>query len=179
MSGPRLAYATLFAVTLAVYLVMVIWSLPRIAAEAGGLLAFDLRPTGYGLQDAQAFLSALSPRGNSFYLGVQHRLDLAYPGLLALTLAIGFWHLSRGAPTFLRIGLLVPAILSALFDYLENARVAGLLNSAAAGVNAEMVDAASLATVLKSLFGTIAIVSILGALALRGWRRWRGGRALG
>jgi hypothetical protein len=51
------------AATLGVYLVMVLWSIPRISAEAGGLPVFDLRPGGYTFEEARAFLAALSPEG--------------------------------------------------------------------------------------------------------------------
>jgi len=42
----RLTFWMIFAVMMGVYLVMVLWSLPLIMADAGGLPAFDLRPTG-------------------------------------------------------------------------------------------------------------------------------------
>jgi hypothetical protein len=87
---------TLLAVTLGVYLVIVLWSLPRIAAEAGGIVPFDMRPAGYSLDDAKGFLTALSDSGRAFYLGTQHLLDLAYPALLGVTLAVGFVILFRG-----------------------------------------------------------------------------------
>ena len=72
----RRAVMALFAATIGLYLVMLLWSLPKIAAEAGGLTPFDMRPGGYSLAEARAFLAALSPEGTAFYLGVQHRLDM-------------------------------------------------------------------------------------------------------
>ena len=82
----RVAFWTLVAVTTAIYLVMVLWSLPKISAAAGGATPFDMRPLGYSFEEARAFLTALSSEGARFYRTVQHRLDLLYPALLAATL---------------------------------------------------------------------------------------------
>ncbi len=86
----RLIFWIMFAVMLGVYLVMVLWSLPLLMADAGGLPAFDLRPAGYSHDEAQAFLAALSPEGRAFYLDVQQWLDTAYPALLGVVLVMAF-----------------------------------------------------------------------------------------
>ena len=174
MNAWRWAYAGLFGVTLLIYVVMVTWSLPRIAADAGGLRAFDLRPMGYTFAEAKEFLASLSPEGTQFYLNTQHRLDILYPGLMALTLALGLWHLLRGAPAFVRLALLVPPVLSAVFDFLENAHVSALLSAGASGVTADMVAASSRATVLKSVLGAVAVASLLTVAAVRQARHLRG-----
>jgi hypothetical protein len=57
---------TLFAITIAVYLTMVLWSLPHLREMAGGLAAFDLRPTGYSPAEAKAVVSALGTAGADF-----------------------------------------------------------------------------------------------------------------
>ena len=84
-----------FAAMLGNYLAMILWSIPRISAEAGGLAIFDMRPAGYSFEEAKTFLAALSPDGARFYVQVQHRLDSAYPALLAVTLG---WAIIRLAP---------------------------------------------------------------------------------
>ena len=43
-------------------------------------MTFDMRPTGYTFVEAHAFLIALPPEGTTFYLNVQEKLDVAYPG---------------------------------------------------------------------------------------------------
>ena len=83
---PRILFWGLFGLTFAIYAAMLGWSLPVVAAAAGGLVPFDMRPGGYGFADAHAFLVALSPEGARFYVNIQQKLDIAYPGLLALTL---------------------------------------------------------------------------------------------
>lgn len=159
------------ALALALYAVMVLWSLPRIQAAAGGALPFDLRPTGYGFDDAAAFLGQISPEGRGFYLHVQHWLDTFYPPLLAITLASGIrWMAPQGWGRW-TIALMLLPVPGLLFDWLENARVATLLR--ASDVSAAMVAAASEATLLKSAFTTVAILAFCVVLALRLWKRWR------
>lgn len=156
------------AAALAVYLVMVLWSLPKIASWANGLAPFDMRPLGYSPGDARAFLAALPVEGREFYLNVQHRLDLVYPGLMALSLVLAFRRL---APVRLSIVLGVFAIAGAGFDYAENAAVAGLLSGDP--TDAALV-AASRLTLAKSACTTLALSALLILLARAGLRRWRG-----
>jgi hypothetical protein len=166
----RYLFRLLLAVMFAVYLAMLLWSLPHLRATAGGLAPFDLRPAGYSLAEAQALLAALGAEGRNYYLTVQQSLDSAYPALLAVVLVLAFRALAPGWPG---LGLSVLAVLGSGFDYLENARVAVLLRAGPEAVTAEMVAAANRATVLKSAAVTLAMVALLVLLANRGWRRWR------
>lgn len=149
----------LFALALALYLVIVLWSLPRIAAEAGGLAPFDMRPAGYGPDEARSFLAALSDTGRARYLGIQHSLDLAYPALLAMTLALGFGILFHGP---LRWALWALALAVVGFDWLENHAVAGLLRADPALLDAATVAGAARWTLLKSVATTLAGLVLLG-----------------
>ena len=165
MTRPALAFCALFAATMAFYAAIVLWSLPRISGAAGGLAPFDLRPAGYDLAQATAFLDALTPAARAQYLGAQHWLDTVYPPLLALTLGWAILWGFRDAPAVLRLGLLVPAVAGAGFDLLENARVAALLR--ADDVTAGMVARASFATVAKSVATALAMLAALAGLARR------------
>lgn len=153
----------LLAATLALYLVIVLWSLPRIAGQAAGLAPFDMRPLGYAAQEARAFLTALTTQGRDWYLGTQHRLDLAYPALLAATLALPFTLLARSPA--LRAALVLLAVAVAGFDWLENHAVAGLLRTDPAAVTDDQIAAAARWTLAKSLATTAAFTAVL-ALAL-------------
>lgn len=158
----------IIAVTLGVYLVMALWSLPKLAAMAEGALPFDLRPLGYAPEEARAFLAALGEEGRGFYRDVQHRLDLFFPGLLALSLVLLFRRLLPGA---LGVVLSVVALLAAAFDWAENAAVAGML--AAPEATDAMVQQASRLTVIKSGLGTLVLTALLVLLIRAGWRWWR------
>jgi hypothetical protein len=156
------------AVTLAVYLVMILWSLPKIADWAGGLLPFDMRPLGYSPEEARAFLAALPAEGRAFYQTVQHRLDLIYPGLFALSLILAFRRLAPGAQG---MALAAVAITGAGFDYAENAAVEALLSGEP--TDAALVTASRL-TLAKSVCTTLTLCGLLVLGVRAGVRRWRG-----
>lgn len=164
----------LVALTLALYGVMVAWSLPVIAAAAGGLMPFDMRPGGYSFAEAKAFLAALSADGRAFYLGVQHRLDTAYPAMLAVVLALGGFGLAGvGARRWLARLIALAAMIGAAADYLENRAVAAMLNAGPDGLAPDMVAFASRWTLLKSGATTVAMVLLLVLLLLWFLRRGR------
>jgi len=161
------------AVTLGVYLTMVFWSIPFVSREAGELPVFDLRPGGYTFEEAKAFLAALSPEGTRFYADVQHRLDTAYPVLLAVTLA---WAILRLAPASWGAwcwALAATAVPGMVFDYWENAGVAFMLEMGPDGITPAVVAAVSFHSRAKAALTTVSM-SILLILLLRWvYRRWR------
>lgn len=165
MSRPRLIFVAIFAAMAAVYLAMVGWALPHLKELAGGLDPFDLRPFGYDAAEARALLSALGEGGGDFYLNVQHRLDTAYPALLAVVLVLSFRALSRGVVLGFLVGV---SVLAAVFDYLENLAVRDMLLAGPEGTTEAMAAAASRWTVLKSAAVTIALVA-LSILLVRRW----------
>jgi hypothetical protein len=161
-----------FLAVCAIYAIMVLWSLPKISAAAGGLAPFDMRPGGYSLEDARSFLSGLSEEGRAFYLSTQHRLDTVYPPLLGLTLALGLWIMSPTASLWLRLPLVALAMFGMLADLVENQLVAVLLSMPPGSVDAEPVMMASAATVIKSFLTTIAMSLLLVFTAVWGWAKW-------
>lgn len=165
----RVVFWGVVAATLAVYAVMVLWSLPKVAAAAGGLAPFDLRPLGYSEAEARAFLSAITAEGRAFYIRVQHGLDVAYPALLALTLTLSFGRLVRSGG--LRLVLILVAMGAMAADYTENALVAAMLSQPPEAVPATLIAQASLATLVKGLLSTVALVALLVAGIARLRRR--------
>ncbi|MDU8926002.1 hypothetical protein RXV86_01255 [Alisedimentitalea sp. MJ-SS2] len=160
----RILYVFLTIATAALYLVMVLWSLPEITIEADGLMPFDLRPFGYSPQEAEAFLNALSDEGRVFYAETQHRLDMVFPLLLMAWGAWTVWLLYPAPINWLFIAL---AVLGCVFDLGENRAVAGLLE----GFDAEAARAASRWTLAKSLAATTVYGAILWALGRKLWVR--------
>ncbi|MFC3117406.1 hypothetical protein [Jhaorihella thermophila] len=150
---------------------MVLWTLPAIAAEAGGLLPFDLRPTGYSAEEARTFLAALSDEGRAIYAGPQRALDGVYPALLAAVLAGAVKALFRRGP--LRVVLMLAVLGGMLADYAENLRIAAMLAAGPEATDA-MIEAASRATVTKSALTGAVMGLVLLALARRLRRKWRG-----
>lgn len=172
MTRLRAGYWLVFAATLAVYLAMVGWTLPGIAAAAGGLMPFDLRPAGYGPQEARAFLAALGDPGREIYLGPQRWLDAIYPALLAVVLGGAVLGLvRRRAP---RAVLLLAIFGGMAADYVENMHVASLLTAEGA-ISDQAIARASRATQVKSALTGVAMAAVAVALAVRltGKRRRR------
>jgi hypothetical protein len=134
-----------------------------------------MRPGGYSYEEARAFLDAISPEGTAFYLGVQHRLDMVYPALLALSLAIGLTWAWKGAPRAILGLMLILTVAGAGFDYLENLWVGRMLAAGPEQVSPDTVSAASLMSVLKAGLTTVAFSLLLIGVARRGWRSWRAG----
>ncbi len=167
----RIAFWAVIAATLAIYLVMVIWSLPKVADAAGGLAPFDLRPLGYSEAEARAFLAALSDDGHRFYVDVQHRLDLAYPALLAASLSLCFARLI-GSRT-LRTALIAVALGGMAADYAENLMVGRMLTDPGVSAPADLIAYASAATVAKSVLSAAAMTALLAAVVFRVWSRPR------
>ncbi len=162
----------LFSLTLAIYAIMLGWSLPLVAASAGGLTPFDMRPGGYGFAEAHAFLAALSTEGAEFYRSVQQRLDLFYPGLIAGTL---FFSVAALLPRRLgvwRWTLAVIALPVAVFDYLENHAIAAMIDVGTAGLTPKLVESASQWTGLKATASTVAMSIVLLLLIWRAGQRF-------
>lgn len=174
----RLAFWFLAGATIVVYLFMVLLTLPYIQSQAGGLAPFDMRPLGYSFDEAKAFLSALTPEGKAYYLGPQHWLDLFFPGLIAATLYCALVVLLR--PYMGGNGRFVAALAAfvAVFDWLENGAVAGMLNAGPEGVTADMVAAASRWTLLKSGVSAVVYTAVLVLALVAGWRLWKRRRAV-
>lgn len=117
------------------------WSLPAVSAAAGGRLPFDMRPSGYSFADAQAFLGALRGEGAGFYLNVQQKLDMGYPGLLAATLLLA---IAAALPRNLGVWRWILATIAlpvGLFDYLENHAVAQMVEAGQAGLTSDRIAA--------------------------------------
>lgn len=169
MSRARIAYWAVFAAALAVYAAMVGWTLPAISRDAGGLSPFDMRPTGYSVAEARAFLAALGDEGRALYLGPQHWLDLVYPALLAVVL-IGAVKVLI-APRWLQFGLCLLALGGMAADYLENARVAAMLGGGP--VPDALILAANRATQVKAAATSAVMLAVCAGLALAAWKTWR------
>lgn len=162
---PRWVNWALPIVTALAYGVLGGWFGLQVRAAAGGLMPFDMRVAGYGLDEARAFLRALTPDGRAIYLGPVRLNDTLFPILFTLTLCLPL----RGwaGPWFL------PALAYGLLDLAENMAVAQLLQNGP-GVAAGPVAVASALTVTK--FATLAIAVVLALWGI--WAKWRAGGRL-
>lgn len=136
------------------------WYGPQVQAAAGGLWPFDMRAAGYGLAEARAFLTALSPEGRALMLGPVRVTDTVFPILFTLTLCLPLR--GRGWVWCL------PALAYGLLDLAENMAVAVLVR-AGPEVAAGPVALASGLTIGKYVALVLALVLALAAL----WQRRR------
>lgn len=147
-----------------IYLLMINVTLPHIEAVSGQV-PFDMRPFGYGLDEAKDLLEGLQQDGRRYYLTRQIPLDTVYPALLALTLISTICWIGLGLPhsKLVRVGIAF-SVAAAFFDYAENLGVAVIILNWP-NMNSGLVDATSTATVLKSC-STVAAVSTMLVLAV-------------
>jgi len=179
---PRTAHVVVaLIVSFALWGIMAFWTVAYLRRVAGGLAPFDLRPFGYTVEEAQALLHALSDIGRRYYADVQLQLDTAFPALYALSrILLLVWLTVPGRaaekawPLGARAALLIPPVLAAWFDYLENDGIAAML-AAGPAVSADVVARASFWTQAKwiAVLITEAVCVNLLALALLRWRRRR------
>ena len=165
---PELQYQKMFwlvaSIAAALYAIMIIWSLPKISAEAAGLLAFDLRPGGYDFEEARTFIRQLSTEGNAFYRKVQHRLDIAFPFFQALATGWATFLLSPANWGNWRFGLAIVAVPGMVFDFLENIHVAAMLIAGADGISEKLVERASFYSQMKAGSVTVALILLLAMI---------------
>jgi len=144
---------------MAVYLAMLLYSIPAVVSFAPDMMLFDLSPTGYTFEYAIALLEALGTEGRTTYLTTQLPLDFIYPGLFAVTYSLLLtWLFRKGADHSSKIYYfsLVP-ILAGLFDYIENVLIISMINSFP-DISPNIAELASIFTILKSVFSSIFFV---------------------
>ncbi|PRY26951.1 hypothetical protein CLV78_1011056 [Aliiruegeria haliotis] len=143
-----------------IYLLMIKVTLAHIEAVSG-YVPFDMRPIGYSPADAATLLEALGAEGRAYYLSYQILLDTLYPAALALTLiATLLWIGQRISGSMLvRFGIALSAS-SALFDYIENLGIVAMIWSWPS-ISVPLVNAASTATIVKSVITTLAVLVVL------------------
>ncbi|MDW3210676.1 MAG: hypothetical protein R8N23_12445 [Reichenbachiella sp.] len=151
------AILVLFVVAHLVLLVMMLFTFPSINAQFG-TEAFDLRATGYSVEEATVMLQNLNQETIDLYLFPQlFLLDVLYPFLLALLLSTLIIRLSglikmKPHPLFSHLYLL-PFLAMAL-DYAENVSIALMITNTSQ-ISASVIQTANLFTQLKSGVTTV------------------------
>ena len=156
----------LFTLTMAIYLLMLFYSIPMVESFAPNTALFDLSPSGYSYQHALSLLEELGNEGRQIYLSLQLPLDFVYPGLFAISYTLLLiWLFSKSLKNKSRIFYLalIPA-LGGLFDYLENIYIFRMINSFP-DLSPRLVQVASTFTLLKSVFTTVFFLLLFAGLA--------------
>ena len=159
--------ASLFMLTMAVYLTMLAYSIPAVTAFAPKLPIFDLSPLGYTFNYATELLDTLGVEGRNLYLSTQLPLDFIYPGLFSITYSLLLvWLFGKTFNENSKIYYLafVP-FLAGIFDYVENVFIIKMINSFP-DLQITTVKVASLFTLLKSSFTMLFFVLLIVGFAL-------------
>lgn len=158
----------LFVLTMAVYLLMLLVTIPRVQRYAPDTALFDLSPAGYSHSQAMTLLETLGHDGRGAYLFPQLAIDFIYPGLFAICFSLMFiWVYSkriRSDSKFLYLAAL--PVFGGIFDYVENILIIRMIMTFP-DVSKGLVSVASGFTLLKSAFSTASfLMLILGFLFL-------------
>ncbi|EDQ05744.1 hypothetical protein OIHEL45_03000 [Sulfitobacter indolifex HEL-45] len=143
-----------------IYALMTSVTLAHIEAVSGQV-PFDMRPSGYGPNEAVALLDTLGVDGRGYYITRQIALDTIYPAMLALTMVAAIYWLGQRTPnrTLVRFGIAF-SVVGGLFDYVENLGIVAMIWSWPE-VSVPLVCAASSATIIKSVSTTLAVMLVL------------------
>ena len=155
----------LFILTNLIYGAILGYSIPLVLSFAPESVLFDMSPAGYSYSEAIELLQSLGPEGRNAYLSVQLPIDLVYPVMFAISYALLItWVLKQFLPMQSRLfSVAFIPVLAGLFDYLENASIASMLN-AFPDLSKTLVTIASSFTVVKSGLTTLFFVILLSAL---------------
>ena len=146
---------TLFILTMAVFSLMIMFTIPKVERFASGIPLFDMSPSGYSYQQAISLLESLGEDGRNVYLFQQLPVDFIYPGLFAISYALLLtWLFAKSFAMNSKIffSALVP-MLGGLFDYLENIGIIIMIN-VFPNISQGLVGVVSTFTILKSAFTT-------------------------
>jgi len=173
MSTSRIVLWVISLAALFVLMLMNLWTVPFIRAEAQGLRIFDNRPIGYGFDEAKAFLSALQPDGLALYLNLQRGLDTLFPILFLIAMPWALWLLTEAWQKPYRVMICLVGVVGPLCDLIENHYVAGMLRAGPEGITPDMVARASAFSVAKwglDVCAVAAFVVLSWNVLLHRWR---------
>jgi len=159
--------ASLFVLTMAVYLTMLLYSIPAVTAFAPQLPIFDLSPFGYSFNYATDLLNALGVEGRNLYLSTQLPLDFIYPGLFSVNYSLLLvWLLGKiySEDSNVYYFVFVP-FLAGVFDYFENVFIIKMITSFP-DIKIATVKVASFFTLLKSSFTMLFFLLLIFCFAL-------------
>ena len=151
----------LFALAMSAYAFMMFVTIPELRGLSGGVEIFDLRPLGYGEEEALLILASMPDAARDYYRHVQIPVDFLYPLLLGL---FGMFTLAwaRRRVAIPRWSIIVPLAVTT-FDYLENVGVLILLAGHTQPVTMAL---ASVCSIAKSMLTTAFMTGLLALLVL-------------
>jgi len=162
-----------FIPAMAVYGIMLLYTIPRVGQYAPKMKLFDLLPAGYSFEYANELLFVLGVEGRELYLYLQLPMDFIYPGLFAVSCCLLLsWLFTKSLNSSSKMFYLCFVPLAAgLFDYLENIGIILMLRSYP-DITESLVSITSILTILKSAFTTAFFVLLLLGVILLMKCKW-------
>jgi len=157
-----------------VYFIMLLNTIPQVAAYAPGMNLFDLSPTGYSFEYAIELLDTLGSDGRELYLYKQLPFDFIYPGLFAISCSLLLTWLflkSQKANSKLFYFCYIP-VAAGLFDYFENILIVHILTSYP-NVSKVSISLASSMTIVKSVLTTAFFMLLIIGVVLNIKKKWK------
>ena len=114
---------------MAVYLIMMVYTIPEIRSETGGIEIYDMRPGGYTVEEGYEILDNITVRGLNIYRSIQLPLDFLYPMLFCLFL-YNLWITLFNKGILYNIRWITMSVMA--FDYLENMGIYWILEKQSA-----------------------------------------------
>jgi hypothetical protein len=162
--------------SVALWAVLAFITVPQLQQLAGGLAPFDVRPRGYGYEDAQALFIALGEEGRAYYLSPELALDTIFPPAYAALGVLALWWLTMAGrvcdeamPIAWRVTLVALPVAEFVFDGVENISIAKMIWTWP-DLSGGLVHVASLATQLKFAAAALTLIFLVIAAATAAWR---------
>lgn len=159
--------------SLAVYFVMLFYTIPGVQSYEPEMKIFDLLPGGYSYDYSIKLLSSLGDEGRKKYLYMQLPLDFIYPVLFSISsFMLLAWLFSKrydkGSKIF--YFCFVP-VIAGIFDYLENIQIVLMILNYPE-ISRAQVALSSTSTIVKSGFTTIFFLLLVFGF----FKLWRGSK---
>lgn len=165
---------TLVSITMLIYTVMLVVTIPLVMSKAGGMKLLDMMPMGYTFEYVSSLMVALGTEGRFAYMFYQIPFDMIYPGLFGITWSLVFVYFLKKAgkhASWLFLIAFIPFI-SAIADYLENFSIITIL-STWPDTSVFVADVANIFSVIKSTSTTVyftCLIILIIAVAYRYFR---------
>jgi hypothetical protein len=159
----------LFIIANAIYVLMLMVTVPMVIGYSGGMPILDLMPLGYDMEYVNNLFDTLGEEGRSAYLYRQLPVDMVYPLFFAISysLLMGFVLKGLGKLDSGWFYLCLLPVFGGLGDYAENIGIIGLLQSYP-DLNENLVAFARAASVFKSMTTTLFFLTLIVAVAILG-----------
>ena len=167
IAGKKVLIFFLFA--MAVYLTMLLGTIPYIMSFSGGLNILDMMPAGYDAAYVNQLFTQLGDTGRNAYLYIQIPLDLVYPALYGIGFSLVLaWFLNRlGKLGGNLVYLCLLPVVASIFDYSENLGIIAMLQTWPS-IPATLVKVTNLFSILKSGFTTIYFIILIIVIVIFG-----------